>query len=166
MTADEEIRDHQTRCQPYVLQLRMFAHGGYERMPTAAEVAQATGSIIAEVGAGGRAASAAARYRQVQPGAGTFLQVRLDRLMTAAEEAVAAARDGNAAVLSRVLRRFEALTTAIWTVQRAVYEPAGRPSQPPGDDGPAAGGCSPLHTAVGRDHAGPVTHRPPAVAGT
>jgi hypothetical protein len=123
MTADEEIRDHQARCQPYMLQLRMLARGDYGLMPTAAEVAQATGAILAEVGAGSRAASAAAGYRQVQPGAGTFLQVRLDRLAAAADEAIAAARDGNAPMLSRVLNRFEALISAIWTVQRAVYLP-------------------------------------------
>ena len=127
MTADEEITDHQARCQPYVLRLQMFARGDYGLIPTATEVAQATGAILAEVGAGSRAASATAGYRQLQPGAGTFLQVRLDRLTMAAEEAIAAARDGNAPVLSRVLRRFEALTTAIWTVQRAVYGPAAPP---------------------------------------
>jgi hypothetical protein len=159
MTTDQEITDHQARCQPYVLQLRMLARGDYGPMPTAAEVAKATGAIIAEAGAGARAVSSASEYRQVQPGAGTFLQVRLDRLATAAEEAIAAARDGNAALLRRVLRRFEALTTAIWTVQRAVYVP------PPGDDRQAARGPSPLDTAAGRADAGPVTHRPPAVTG-
>jgi hypothetical protein len=130
MTADEEIRDHQARCEPYLLQLQIFAHGHYGPMPTAAEVAQATGVIIAEVGAGSHAASAAAGYRRAGSGTGMFLQVRLDRLSTAAEEAVAAARDGNFAVLSRVLRRFDALTTAIWTVQLAVYEPGGSPAEP------------------------------------
>ncbi len=98
-------------------------------MPTAAEVSQVTGVIIAEVGAGSRAASAAAGYRRAESAAGLFLQVRLDRLTTAAEEAVAAARDGNFAVLSRALRRFEALTTAIWTVQLAVYKPGRSPAE-------------------------------------
>ncbi len=130
MTADEEIRDHQARCEPYLLQLRIFAHSHYGPMPTAAEVAQATAAVIAEVGAGSRAASAAAGYHRAAPGAGTFLQVRLNRLATAAEEAIAAARDGNSAVLSRVLHRFETLTAAIWTVQGAVYQTTCRPAEP------------------------------------
>lgn len=127
MTADEEIRDHQARCQPYMLQLRMLARDDHGLAPAAAEVAQATAAIIAEVGAGSRAVSAASGYRQVRPGAGTFLQVRLDRLAAAADEAIAAARDGNAPMLSRVLNRFEALITAIWTVQHAVYGPGDGP---------------------------------------
>jgi hypothetical protein len=157
MTADEEITDHQARCLTYVLQLQMLARDDHGLVPTAAEVAQATGAIIAEAGAGSRAALAAAGNHQARPGSGMFLQVRLDRLATAADEAIAAARDGNAAVLRRVLHRFEALTTAIWTVQRAVYIP------PLGDDRQAAWGSSPLDTAVARADAGLVMHRPRAV---
>ena len=133
MTANEEIREHQARCQPHMLRLRMLARGDYGPMPTAAEVAQATGAIIAEVAAGSLAASSAAGYRQAQPGGGTFLQVRLNRLSAAAEEAIAAARDGNTTLLGRVLLRFEALTTAIWTVQHAMYV-----SSPGTDSGQAA----------------------------
>jgi hypothetical protein len=148
MTADEEIRDHQARCLPYVLQLRMLARDDHGLAPAAAEVAQATAAIIAEVGAGSRAVSTASGYRQVQPGAGTFLQVRLDRLAAAADEAIAAARDGNVPMLSRVLNRFEALITAIWMVQPTVYAP------PPGDDHQAARGPSPLDTTARRADAG------------
>jgi hypothetical protein len=127
MTADEEIRDHQARCQAHMLRLHMLARGDHGPRPIGAEVAQAIGAIVAEVGAGTRAASAAAGYPETRPGTGAFLQARLDRLTVAADEAIAVARDGNAAVLCRVLHRFEALTTAIWTVQRAVYGPSAPP---------------------------------------
>ena len=46
-----------------------------------------------------------------------FLAARQARLAVAADEVVAAAEDGSAAALSRPLRRLEALTTALWTVQ-------------------------------------------------
>ena len=44
----------------------------------------------------------------------------------AAADVVAAAADGSAAALSRHLRRFEALTSALWTVQHAICAPADR----------------------------------------
>jgi len=43
--------------------------------------------------------------------------VRLSRLAAAAEDAVATAGAGDFIQLSRHLRRFEALTSAIWAVQ-------------------------------------------------
>jgi hypothetical protein len=45
-----------------------------------------------------------------------LLRVRLDWLAAAADDAVAAAREGNSAQMGRHLRRFDALTSAIWTV--------------------------------------------------
>ena len=48
-----------------------------------------------------------------------FLSVRLSRLAAAAGDAVAAAGAGDFTQLSRHLRRFEALTSAIWAVQDA-----------------------------------------------
>jgi hypothetical protein len=51
------------------------------------------------------------------PGPGIFLAVRLSRLAVAAGEAVAAAGAGDFVQLRRHLRRFEALTSAIWAVQ-------------------------------------------------
>jgi hypothetical protein len=50
-----------------------------------------------------------------------FLRVRLDRLAVAADAAMTAAREGDSGEMRRHLRRFDALTSAIWTVQVAVY---------------------------------------------
>jgi hypothetical protein len=124
MTATEEIQDHQARCQPYLLNLRMLARGEREPTLAAAEVGRATAAIIAEAEAASRAALAAAGDRRRHPGAGTFLQVRLNRLTGTAEEAIAAARDGDAARLRSHLRMFETVTSAIWTVQHAMCSPA------------------------------------------
>jgi hypothetical protein len=126
MTATEEIRDHQERCQPYLLRLRVLAHAEGELAPTAAEVGQATSAIAAEARAASRAALA--DVHSGYPGAGTFLGVRLDRLARVAEEAVTAAREGDTAGLRRRLHRFEAVTSAIWTAQDAVCGPARLPA--------------------------------------
>src|SRR5512142_3104346 len=122
MTATEEIQVHQERCQPYLLRLRMRARGEGELALTVAEVGQATSAVVAEAQAASRSALADVDggYR----GAGTFLGVRLDRLARVAEEAVAAAREGDTAGLRRRLYRFEAVTSAIWTAQDAVCGPA------------------------------------------
>jgi hypothetical protein len=48
--------------------------------------------------------------------------VRLDRLAVAAEDAIAAARAGDPGEMRGHLRRFDALTSALWTVQDAVRE--------------------------------------------
>jgi hypothetical protein len=131
VTAGDEIHEHQIRCQPYLLELHMLGRVEAELAPTAAEVGQATGAIIAEVGAAGAALTAAGRGGR-HPGAGPFLQARLNRLTTAAEEAIAAAQDGNSAALRRVLHRFEALTSAIWAVQDAVRDSAAPTRLAPG----------------------------------
>ena len=59
--------------------------------------------------------------RSGHPGDGAFLRVRLDRLATAASDAIAAARAGDFGEMRRHLCRFDVLTSAIWTVQDAVY---------------------------------------------
>jgi hypothetical protein len=92
---------------------------GEAAAPTAAEAASA---IVAEARAAIRAVLA--DVHSGYPGARTFLRVRLDRLARAAEEAVAAAREGDTAGLRRHLHRFEAVTSAIWTAQDAVCGPA------------------------------------------
>jgi hypothetical protein len=120
MTAADEIRNHQARCQPHMFRLRMLARGEAGPAPLAVEVGEATGAIIAEAEASSRAALAAGADDS-HPGAGTFLRVRLNRLTAAADEAIAAAQHGNPADLRLHLRRFEALTTAIWTVQDSLY---------------------------------------------
>lgn len=120
MTAADEIRDHQARCQPHMFRLLMLARGEAGLGLAAVEVGEATGAVIAEAEASSRAALAAGADGS-HPGAGTFLRVRLDRLTVAADEAVAAARHGNPADLRLHLLRFEALTSAIWTVQDSLY---------------------------------------------
>jgi hypothetical protein len=62
MTVADEIRDHQERCQPFLLRLRMIVRGEAEAAlsrPVAAEVGQSMNAIIAEAEAAGRAALAA-----------------------------------------------------------------------------------------------------------
>ena len=124
MTAAEEIQDHQARCQPDLLALRMLVRNGGEPTRAAAEVGRATSAIMAEAWAASQAALADRSCRH--PGADTFLRVRLNRLAKAAAEAVAAAQQDDAARLRHYLRRFEAVTSAIWTAEHAVCSPAER----------------------------------------
>ncbi len=122
----DKIEDHQARCQPYVLRLQMIAlyeAGTALTWQAVTEVVQATGAILAEAEAAGSDAGAAA-----SPGAATFLNVRLSRLAAAANDAIAAAGEGDSGLLRRHLHRFEVLTSAIWTVQQSVSGPDhGRP---------------------------------------
>ena len=78
-----------------------------------------------------------------------FPAARQARLAAAADEVAAAAQDGSAAALSRPLRRFEALTTALRTVQPGLRPAWPAPARAPGgtgfrmrtpDRGPAASG--------------------------
>ena len=127
-THDHE--DHQARCLPHLLSLRMLAQGEVAPLPwlAADEIARATQAILAEaVAAGGEAAGreAADRVARGGPGLGIFLAVRLSRLSAAADDALTAAWTGDFTQLRRHLARFDTLTSAIWTVQRAVYGPSG-----------------------------------------
>ena len=64
MTIADKIEDHQARCQPHVLRLRMIAHdeaGTTLTWQAVTEIIQATGAILAE-------AKAAAATRE-KPGA-------------------------------------------------------------------------------------------------
>ena len=121
MPVADQIKDHQARCLASLISLRMLAQGE-AGMPlprwVVVEVAQATGTVLAEAVAAGHAVLAAAGDH---PGAGTFLRVRLDRLAAAADDAIAAARAGEYGEMRRHLHRFDSLTAAIWTVQDAVY---------------------------------------------
>ena len=47
----------------------------------------------------------------------------MSRLAAAANDAIAAAGEGDSGLLRRHLHRFEVLTSAIWTVQQAVSGP-------------------------------------------
>jgi len=121
MTIVDKIEDHQARCQPYVLRLRMIARdeaGTTLTWQAVTEVIQATEAILAEAKASGGDARA-----EAGPGTATFLNVRLSRLAAAANDAIAAAGEGDSGLLRRHLHRFEVLTSAIWTVQQAVSGP-------------------------------------------
>jgi hypothetical protein len=127
MSTADQIQDHQERCRAHLLSLRMLAWGEEDPALAAAQADKATGAIIAEVEAAIQAALAADVGSRRRPAAGTFLRVRLDRLAAAAQELVTAARDEDYPGLRRHLRRFEALTSASWTVQHAVFGPVPPP---------------------------------------
>jgi hypothetical protein len=120
MTVAGEIADHQARCLSHLISLQMLAQGeAGVPLPqwAAAEVARAAGAILTETEAASRAALATVRSGHYQdPADGPFLRLLLDRLAAAADDAIAAARAGDPAVMSRHLRKFDALTSAIWTV--------------------------------------------------
>ena len=121
MSVTDQIQEYRARCTAPLIGLRMLAYGEAGAPLSrwvVVEVAQATGTVLAEVEAAGRAALAAGSGRA---GDETFLRVRLDRLAAAADDAIAAARAGNTGEMRRHLHRFDALTSAIWTVQDAVY---------------------------------------------
>jgi len=104
-----------------LISLRMLAQGeAGAALPrrVVVEVAQATAMVLAEAEAAGLAAVGVGSGH---PRGGTFLQVRLDRLAAAAEDAISAARAGDSGEMRRHLRRFDTLTSAIWTVQDALY---------------------------------------------
>ena len=124
MSVADQIKDHQARCLASLISLRMLAQGeAGSPLPrwAAVEVAQATGAVLAEAEAAGRAALTAAGVSGDHPGRETFLRVRLDRLAAAANDAIAAARAGEDGEMRRYLRRFDTLTAAIWMVEDAVY---------------------------------------------
>lgn len=122
MSTADPIQEHQARCLAPLISLRMLAQGeAGVPLPrwVVVEVAQATNTVLAEIDAAGRAVLTAAGSGH--PVDGTFLRVRLDRLATAASDAIAAARAGDFGEMRRHLCRFDVLTSAIWTVQDAVY---------------------------------------------
>lgn len=151
MTFADQIRGHQSRSHPHLLRLRLVARG--EPGTTAArqvvaEVRDATNAIVAEAEAAVRAVLAAAADKSREPATETFLRARLARLADAADEAVNAARGGCTPGLRSRLRRFEELTSAIWTVQHAVYGqvPLPRAANPPARRNPRDGGSTVLET--------------------
>jgi hypothetical protein len=120
MTFDDQMRDYRSRCQRQLSRLRMLtlSQDGMVLSGRAVEVRDATNEIIAETEAMSRAVLKAGRQ---EPGAETFLWVRVTRLTLAADQAVAAARSGDIHGLRSHLHRFDTLTSAIWTVQRALH---------------------------------------------
>jgi hypothetical protein len=119
MTIADRIGDHQARCLPHLLTLRLLARDDAEAPSpwlTMAEVTGATEAILAEAAAAGREVRAVTGS---SPGTDIFLGVRLRRLAAAADDAIAAAGTGDFTRLRRHLHRFEVLTSAIWEVQEA-----------------------------------------------
>jgi len=128
MDVADQTEDHQARCLPYLLRLRLLVRdeeGAPLPWLAADEIAQATQAVLAEVRAAGREAAdrGARTVAGGGPGPGTFLSVRLSRLATTADDAVTAAWTGDFAQLRRHLARFDTLTSAIWTVQEAWSRP-------------------------------------------
>ena len=130
--AADRTRGYDARCVPLLARLRLLARDGAGApLPpgAAGEVGHAATAIVAEADAAGHAAVAAVAETG-RGSAAVFLAARQARLAAAADDVVAAAADGSAAALSRHLRRFEALTSALWTVQHAICAPAHRRSRP------------------------------------
>jgi hypothetical protein len=126
MAATSEIRAHHAHCVPHLARLHVL--GSYQAgdpVPPglAGDVSAVTGEILAEAGAAVRA-TVAAVPRARRPAVAEFLANRTAKLAGAAEQAVRAARDGDAAALRRCLRNFESLTSAAWTVQLAMPDRA------------------------------------------
>ncbi len=124
MSVANQTHDHQANCLVPLISLQMLAQGDAGTpLPrwVVIEVAQATSTVLAEAEAAARAMLTAVGLQGDHPEGWTFLRARLDRLAIAADDAVTAAREGDASAMCRHLRRFDALTSAIWTVQDAVY---------------------------------------------
>jgi hypothetical protein len=129
MTFANQMRSHQSRCQPQLLKLQMLARSEADAVlcgQVTVEIRDATNAIIAEAEAMSFAALGDGGRRE--PEAETFLRARLTRLATAADQAVNAARSGDVSGLRAYLNRFDTLMSAIWTVQRAVYGQEPEPS--------------------------------------
>lgn len=126
MSVADAIHDYRERSLPHLARLGMLSAGETEAVASpgvAAEVSRATRAVLTQAQAASRlVALAAIRGGKGDQGPGLFLAARLARLTAAADDAVAAARSGNAAVLRERLLRFDALTSAIWTAQRAAHE--------------------------------------------
>ena len=125
MDVADQLEDHQARCLPHLLTLRMMARDTPEALLpwlAVAEVTQATKAILAEVEAAVRAVTGGGPGGQGglgSPGTGIFLSARLSRLAVAADDAITAADAGDFTQLRCHLRRFETLTSAIGAVQDA-----------------------------------------------
>jgi hypothetical protein len=126
-----DIRAHHVRCEPHLARLQMIArYDADQPLPPGLpeRVAEATSAVLAEAHAAGRVSVTEVANGQRRAVA-AFLDARLGRLAAAAGEAVGAANDGDLSALRRHLRRFEALTSALWTVQLELYASAA-PSSP------------------------------------
>jgi len=133
MSVADAIHGYHERSMPHLARLRILT--GSEAGPppspgVAAEVATATSAVLAQAEAASRLALAATRRGSSGDVSVLFQAARLARLTAAADEAVAAARHGNAATLRERLLRFDTLTAAIYTAERPDRETAMRPVRP------------------------------------
>ncbi|HUA31740.1 MAG TPA: hypothetical protein VMC03_22875 [Streptosporangiaceae bacterium] len=120
MTFADQVRDHKSRSEPRLVRLRLLACGHTDGMlpwQVAAAVRDAANGVIAEAEAAVLATLTVSAGGTWDPGAETFLWVRLSRLACAAEEAVSAARSADIPCLRRHLLRFDTLAAAIWAVR-------------------------------------------------
>ena len=125
MSVADQIQEHQDRCLAPLISLRMLAQGeAGVPLPrwVVVEVARGTSTVLAEAEAASRAVLTAVGLGSGHQGDETFFRVRLDRLAAAARDAITAARAEDPGEMGRHLRRFDVLTSAIWTVQDAVYK--------------------------------------------
>jgi hypothetical protein len=141
MTFADQIREHQSQCHSYLRRLRSLARDE-EEVTVARQVTvgvrEATSAVIAEAEATIREALAATADSSREAAMEAFLRVRLTRLAAAADEAVTAALACDTSRLRNVLRRFEALTSAIWTVQQDLYGTVPLPEVAEGGEGDPA----------------------------
>jgi hypothetical protein len=127
MSTTEQMRQHQARCVPHRVRLRMLAHDLADAPVTSRvlyETAQETSAILAEAKAGCRTALTPAADGRHSSGNASLLRTRLVRLEAAADDAVAAAQGRDTAALRQHLSRFDALTAAMWTVLPSIFTPA------------------------------------------
>jgi hypothetical protein len=133
MAAPRDIRDHHVRCEPHLARLHMMArYDVNEPFPPGLpdEVVEAASAVLAEAQAAGRvmvATLASGQRRAVT----AFLDARLGRLAAAAGEMAAATTDRDFPALRRHLRKFEVLTSALWTVQLELSAEVVPPPSPP-----------------------------------
>lgn len=148
MTVPDHARTQRDRCAAHLARLRMLAADevGAALPPTLTpQLSQVTATILAEAEAAGQAVVATMADDRRAAEAARFLSPRLARMATAAQDAATAAQRGDAAALSRQVRRFETLTKAMWTVQANL-----RPRRPERSSRPARQGRhgarhSPVH---------------------
>jgi hypothetical protein len=121
------IREHHARCMLHFSRLHVAAWLEGDMPPSLAdEVGEATAAIVAETEAAAVTVSSTAGLRR--GAAAGFLAARLARMAAAANDAVDAAKNSDTTLLRRHLAHFEALTSAMWTVQFAMLTPADQPA--------------------------------------
>jgi hypothetical protein len=116
-----QLSERWSQCREQASRLRMIAVDEDDPVSAgqfAAQIREAANAVLAEVEAMSRTVL---RNRGRGAGTDTFLWVRVTRLALAADRAVNAARSGDFAAARSELRHFETLTSAIATVQDAVY---------------------------------------------